>query len=53
MGTDRSQESVGLALAIMAAYLALVGGAVLAFVAIKPNRRNDEPSVGANSCDVF
>ena len=46
----RLQESLGLAPAIMVGYLALIAGAILALVAIKPNKPNDEWPVDATSC---
>ena len=50
VGIGRLQESLGLTPAIMVSYLALVIGAVLALVAIKPNKAHDEPPVDATSC---
>jgi MFS transporter, FSR family, fosmidomycin resistance protein len=50
VGIGRLQESLGLTPAIMVAYVALVIGAVLALVAIKPNKANGKPPVDATSC---
>jgi FSR family fosmidomycin resistance protein-like MFS transporter len=50
VGIGRLQESLGLTPAIIVAYSALVIGAVLALVAIKPNKANGEPPVDATSC---
>jgi hypothetical protein len=50
VGIGRLQEVLGLAPAIMVGYLALILGAIVAMVVIKPRKQNDEPPVDASSC---
>jgi MFS transporter, FSR family, fosmidomycin resistance protein len=50
VGIGRLQESVGLAPAIMIGYLALLVGAIVAMVAIKRQKKSDDPPVDATSC---
>ena len=50
VGIGRLQEALGLTPAIMIGYLALLLGAIVATVAIKPHRENDEQPVDATSC---
>jgi FSR family fosmidomycin resistance protein-like MFS transporter len=50
VGIGRLQESLGLTPAIMVAYLALVVGAIVALVAIKPHKQNEDAPVDASSC---
>ena len=50
VGIGRLQESLGLAPAIMIGYLALIVGATLAMVVIKPRKQNDVAPVDPTSC---
>lgn len=50
VGIGRLQESLGLTPAIMVGYLALIAGAILALVAIKPHKQNEDAPVDATSC---
>lgn len=50
VGIGHLQESLGLAPAIMVGYLALIIGAIVDMVVIKPRKQTDDPPVDASSC---